>query len=221
MPTEPTEAEVQRFEGLAEQLDQQLDTTDNAGAADSIRQITRMVTSLIDRAAEGAKQTLTRLLIVLVIGAAVTALTVYYFVGVAGFHPAWSVIPIAAALVPGVLLLIGTRMLMAVVSLPGNIGELGDLLAEIARDHLHELHLLDKKQLKGRMKWKAFILVAKLLWKCRKMTQEKQDEISAGILFFGLVANPIFWMVLLGAIIVLLAECVVMLGAVAVHTIFF
>jgi hypothetical protein len=221
MPIKPTEAEVQRIEGLAKELDQQLAHTDNTGAAESIQQITRMITSLIGRAAEGAKQTLRRVLAVLFIGAAVTALTVYYFVNAAGHYSAWSVIPIVAALVPGLILLVGTRMLMAVVTLPGNIGEIGDLLAKVARDHLHELHLLDQKKLKGRLKWKAFILVAKLLWKCRKMTKEKQDEISMGILLFGLVANPIFWMVLLGAIIVLLAECAVMLAAIGAHATFF
>ncbi|MBX2852517.1 MAG: hypothetical protein KTR15_12325 [Phycisphaeraceae bacterium] len=221
MPIEPAEAEAQRIDGLSEKLEQHLDNTDNAGAAESIQQITRMIASLIDRAAEGAKQTLSRLVIVLLIAAAVTALTAYYFVNNAGFHPAWSALPITAALVPGSLLLIGIRMLMAVISLPSNIGEVGDLLASIARDHLHELHLLEKKKLRGRLKWKAFVLVAKLLWKCRKMTKEKQDEIGTGILLFGLVANPIFWMVLLGAIVVLLTECALMLGAVAVHMIFF
>lgn len=220
VPTEPTESEPGHAGGTLDRLGQQIDAKDNAGAAESIQQITRLVISLITRVADSAKRTLARVLIVLVVGVAAGAFTAYYFIKAAGWHEAWAVVPAVAVLVPGVVLLVGTRMLMAVASLPANIGGLGGSLASVARDHLHELHRLEDKTLRGLLRWKSYVLVAKLLWKLRK-AKGQGDGIMQATLIFGLVANPLFWMVLLGAIIVLLIESAGMLGAVAIHALFF
>ena len=220
MPIEPTQAELEHVETAVNQRGEHIEQPDNAGAAESIQQITQLVISLIERVANSAKKTLRRVFIVLGIGVIVGAFTAFYFTQLAGWHLAWALLPAVAVLIPSVMLFIGIKMLNAIASLPENIGDLGGSLAAVARDHLHELHHLEDKSLRGLLRWKSYILVAKLLWKLRGIGGQSQD-IFHGALLFSTVANPLFWIVLLGSIIVLLAESAVMLILIAVHAVFF
>ncbi|MEM1353450.1 MAG: hypothetical protein AAGH88_01060 [Planctomycetota bacterium] len=220
MSIKPTEAELQNTDEIIDQLEEQIDSTDNAGAAESIQQITQLVISLIERVAASAKSTLPHLFIVLGIGVVTGAFTTYYFTQLSGWHIAWALLPTAAVLIPSTVLFIGIKMLNAVASLPENIGDLGSSIANVARDHLHELYQLEDKSLRGLLRWKSYILVAKLLWKLR-VTRGQGQNLFHGAMLFSTVANPLFWIVLLAAIIVLLVESAVMLSVVVVHAIFF
>ncbi|MFI4861876.1 MAG: hypothetical protein ACIAXF_14485 [Phycisphaerales bacterium JB063] len=170
------------------------------------------VISFIDDVAQGAERSIWHIRWLFAVSGVVAVGTLFYFIVVRDWHWTVSLIPLVLMGLPTIVLLIGERMLTAVTGLPAKAVGMGRAIAEVSREYWPNIREFEARDLKGLVKWRSYVLLAKVLWKARSI-QEDGTSILAGLRMIALVCNPVFWVIMLGAIALLIVECAVMVLA--------